>query len=42
MKKVMVLIFVVAGLSACSPVTAVTSTAIGAGQIALGAADIVL
>ncbi|MEJ6398279.1 lipoprotein [Yoonia sp. 208BN28-4] len=42
MKKLVLITLAAAALAACSPVTAVTSTAIGAGQIALGAADVIL
>ncbi len=42
MKKLMIIGAALTVFSACTPVTAVTSTAIGAGQVVLGAADVVL
>ena len=42
MKKIALFIVVAAALSACSPVRTVGSVAVGAGQVALGAADLVL
>lgn len=42
MKKIMLLAVVAAALSACTPVRTVGNVAVGAGQVALGAADLVL
>ena len=42
MKKAILIIAGLLAIAACTPVTAVTSTAIGAGQAVLGAADVVL
>jgi hypothetical protein len=42
MKKFVLVVIVGAALSACSPVRTVGNVAVGAGQVALGAADLVL
>jgi hypothetical protein len=42
MTKACLILIGVILVSACTPVTAVTSTAIGAGQVVLSAADTVL
>lgn len=42
MKKLVLLAVIGAALTACSPVRTVGSVAVGAGQVALGAADLVL
>jgi hypothetical protein len=42
MKKILVIGAVLAALAACTPVKAVTGTALGAGQVVLGAADVIL
>ena len=42
MKKILMLGVLLAGLSACGAVRTVGGVAVGAGQLALGAADVVL
>lgn len=42
MRKVILFAVVTAALSACSPVRTVGNVAIGTGQVALGAADLVI
>ena len=42
MTRAAILIAGVLALAACTPVRAVGNTAIGAGQVALGAADLVI
>ncbi|WP_281502263.1 hypothetical protein [Loktanella sp. F6476L] len=42
MKKLVLIAVIGAALAACTPVRTVGNVAVGAGQVALGAADLVL
>jgi hypothetical protein len=42
MIRILALLLALAAISACTPVRVVGNTAIGAGQLALGAADVVI
>ncbi len=40
--RILILVTAIAALSGCNPVRAVGNVAIGAGQVALGAADVII